>query len=552
MIQWHRVVVDPRKFERAVQALLRSLYPGAEAMDGAGGDGGRDSTLRSSDGLTIFEIKSFNQRLNRQQQRNIEKSLQTAALHKPDRWVLILPLNHSPAEDKWWNSLKGEFPKISLEWWGIDWLDFQFAGREDLRRYVEGEEYRLLELAHQFRQERDVLARGLPDLRERVIGLAQRAADLSPHWTTDFATGPDGIEFRFRERYPGAAQRDPISFKPVFEFPPDDPDAEEIARRLRQVMDYGGDVTVPGQFVRGFNIDASDETRRAFGWDRPSGTSKLEIRSIEDNRGLPLPCVLDVQKPDGRVIASITLQLNRRVSGARGITLTGSDPSGLLTAKFILDSDSRTTAGSMSFKVSSPIGLFPYAARPAADFIAAIKPGNSLTLRMGVPFAECDVTEPIFEDEGMLVRLVVAFDELQKHFGRPFPIPEGLKPSDLEELEALVEFVKTGKARWPYHTLTMHVRADRLEQFVSDHRFRQERGNLLAHFESFSLEYGDNRFDFGAVQFLAPRVTLVNFEEVKAAVGTGVDPEGRWKCIDGEHIYMSRFNNMIEGEITGE
>ena len=41
MIDWRNV--DPQRFERAVQALLKSLYPELKSLDGAGGDGGRDA-----------------------------------------------------------------------------------------------------------------------------------------------------------------------------------------------------------------------------------------------------------------------------------------------------------------------------------------------------------------------------------------------------------------------------------------------------------------------------------------------------------------------------
>ncbi|MFG3555077.1 hypothetical protein ACGGAQ_11850 [Micromonospora sp. NPDC047557] len=550
MIQWHRL--DPRKFERAVQALLRSTYPGAEAMDGSGGDGGRDSTLRTQDGLVIFEIKSYSERLTKGQQRKIEASLRAAAAHEPNRWVLILPLNHSPKEEKWFEELKRKFPAIQLEWWGVDWLDGHFASREDLRRMVEGGEYRLLELAREFDKEKAVLASGLPDLAGRFGILTQRSRDLSPYWIADFASGPDGMTFIFRERYPGAAQDDPISLKPVFAFSPDDPEAAEVERDLRHVMDFGGDVTVPGKFVQEFNVDASEETRLAFGWDRAPETKEIQIKSVEDNSGLPIPCTLDVLTPGGKIAASITVQLSQRVGGARGYTITGADPSGLLTARFLLEHpDVRASGPSLNFQVSSPIGLFPWATRPVADFIAAVQPGNRMVLRMGIPFGECEVMEPIFRDEDLLVRLITALDELQKHFGQLFPIPEGLTRKDLKELETLVEFVRHGRAQWPYHTVKMQFHHDKLEELVADESFTPEGGALLARFDSFGMKFGDNRFDVGRVQFYAPRIRLANFEQVRAAIGTGVDPDGRWECIDGEHIYMRSMSNTIEGEVSG-
>ncbi|MEU7835049.1 MULTISPECIES: hypothetical protein [unclassified Nonomuraea] len=59
--------------------------------------------------------------------RQIEKSLATAAQHKPIAWRLILPLEHTPPEKAWFDELQAQYPKILLAWQGIDWLDEQLA-----------------------------------------------------------------------------------------------------------------------------------------------------------------------------------------------------------------------------------------------------------------------------------------------------------------------------------------------------------------------------------------------------------------------------------------
>ena len=112
---------------------------------------------------------------------------------------------------------------------------------------------------------------------------------------------------------------------------------------------------------------------------------------------------------------------------------------------------------------------------------------------------------------------------------------------DLRLLEMLAELMATGRAEWPYQAMRANIPADRLEELLANKDFLTEKGALVARFDSFIWEHGEYRFDFGPVQFYAPRVQLTNMAELKAAVGTGTNPESRWECIDGEHVYASRL-----------
>jgi hypothetical protein len=479
MILWHRL--DPARVERAVQALVRILYQGAEAMDGAGGDGGRDVIWRSREGLVIFEIKSYAERLKAAQITKIKKSLTNAVKHRPVRWVLIVPLNHSPAEDAWFDELRRKYPAIELEWWGIDWLDGQFAERPYLRRYVEDDGYTLLQLAQEFDREQAVLAGGLSDAALRSGRLHQQVDSLSPFWRVDITLRPDGPLFTFSERYPGAGRDDPLSVKPVFTFPADDPDAEETERQLKRGLGYGRKVTIPQRFIERCDIDASEETRRAFGWDDPSETTEFQFLPTENNEGLPLPCTLDVTTPEGVPLASLQVQLTRRTGGHQGITVSGTDQSGVLTLTMMLDrAGNDDNSGLFEFDVAEVIGRWPFAMRPAADFLLAAVPGNRIELSLGhVCFGYHSIEEPLVEGISSAARMAVALDKLQKYFGQQFPVPDGLTGKDLRELEMLCELVANGKTQWVYHGMKVNIRADRLDAFLSNKDFQTGKGALL-------------------------------------------------------------------------
>jgi hypothetical protein len=551
MIRWQDL--DPATVERAVKLLIRELHPTAQGIDGSGGDDGRDITWDSPEGLVIFEVKSYSQRLTNGRKRDIRKSLTNAANHQPVRWVLILPLDPTPAEKSWFDGLKTEFSPVKLEWRGRDWLDAEFAPREHLVRYVEGPLYVLAERATELGHEQAVLANGIPDLAARLGTLSGRAQELSPFWRVDFAVRGNEFHFEYSERFPGAATIDPVTITPVFSFPADDPEAEEAERRLTQTLEYGGDVVVDGRFVERVDIEASEETKKLF--DHPEGTTSTGVQfiAVEDNEGLPAPCTLEIVSAEDLVLAAVTVQLSRRTRGNRGVALTGADPSGILQLRTAADHPvDGYYQGSVNIVFEELIGRWPSAVRPVADFVLAAEPGRRVAVRLGHnELGRVEIEADTLTDLKAAARLVIALDELQWSFATSFPVPDGLTMKDLRDLELLAELAATGRAQWPYRAMKVDIHADRLEELLNDNRIlTTEKGALVARFESYTWKHGEHRFDFGPVQFYAPRMRLTNLAELQVAVGTGTNPESRWECVDGEHIYVSRLIDSAASDAT--
>lgn len=537
MIQWHRISEDPRRFERVIQAMIREDEPGAEAIDGSGGDGGQDSRAwRTVDGKKIFEIKSMVRRLTNSHKRQIGKSLKAASAHNPDLWILVIPLNPSPSELAWFDRLRKDFAPIELEWRGIDWLDGQFEQRQHLRRALEGEGGHLLELARQYKHEQEVLAGGIRDYAGRLKALTALGDSLSLHWIADPARTPEGLVFTFRERYPGAAKDRPFAYEPTFAFPPDDPEAQQFELQWRQMKNYGGKATIPGRFIENLNINLPEEEQRALGFDRPKDTHTLEIRTREHSEGLPLACTLEVRSRAGDRVAAVPFQFTNHVSGARGVTLSGQDAAGVLGIRFI--HDAIDDSGNFAFNFSSPFGILPYDLRPTAELVLALDEGNEIEFKRGrSTFAKASVPGPLSPYEQKLARLIIALDDVQKNFEQEWPLPEGLTGNDLRELEALAKLVRDGYAEWPYKTIRMNFRADALEEVVRSDFFHAS-GAVVARFGNFGMVFAGHRFDLGPVQFYGGQMELTNRGEVRAAIGSGEDAEGRWKCVDGAVIQV--------------
>lgn len=112
-------IVGPRSsaaanFEELVSQLL-AMEIGADAIDGSGGDLGIDCYVGRFRGrLTAFQAKYFLGRLRKSQRAQIRKSFETAiAHHQIAVWVLCVPMDPSPDEREWLDSLGDQ-----TEWWG--------------------------------------------------------------------------------------------------------------------------------------------------------------------------------------------------------------------------------------------------------------------------------------------------------------------------------------------------------------------------------------------------------------------------------------------------
>src|SRR6266498_1402311 len=126
----------PEQVETLVAAWLIRVMPGAQRVDGAGGDDGADVRAPVEGGRHIFEIKSFSRRLTRANKRQIARSLATAVERQPDmaRWTLVLPLDLSPAEIRWFEQNLAPSPPVPVDWVGRTVLEAGLSEHCDLLR----------------------------------------------------------------------------------------------------------------------------------------------------------------------------------------------------------------------------------------------------------------------------------------------------------------------------------------------------------------------------------------------------------------------------------
>lgn len=154
----------------------------------------------------------------------------------------------------------------------------------------------------------------------------------------------------------------------------------------------------------------------------------------------------------------------------------------------------------------------------------------------------------MLEDMRPVARLAVALDDLQQHFSELFPIPDGLTRHNLRQMEMVRDLITGERTRWLYRGIKANIRRERLVNFLASEDIRRGYGAIVIRTETMSFTCGDNTFQVGPVQLWGPKMRLKNMPELEAAIGTDVDPEARWACMEEEHIYIRRLSSMDADE----
>ncbi|MFE2561612.1 hypothetical protein ACFXGT_37515 [Streptomyces sp. NPDC059352] len=122
-IPWDDLAKNPRASESLVTLLMLRLRGRAQAVDGSGGDGGRDLFEYAEDGrLVIYEAKSFTGRMNSGRRTQVVRSLTSAARHQPDHWDLLVPIDATPASSNGSNPCARSSRSSGTGWGAAGWI----------------------------------------------------------------------------------------------------------------------------------------------------------------------------------------------------------------------------------------------------------------------------------------------------------------------------------------------------------------------------------------------------------------------------------------------
>lgn len=455
-IQWNGF--EPQGYEDMVAVLLSRLHPEVQRIDGKGGDGGRDvQIVDGQDGLITcaFELKSFTGRMTPVRRKQVERSLKRAASLGPARWILVVPIDPTPAEDDWFRRLSKGY-SFPIEWYGKTWLDEKMSAFPDIRRYfLEGAKDEVFQLLREIREEQAIVT-DVPGAMGRLRALRERLNEIDPYYRYEVSTGTTAANHRLTDvvlsvsfgdgrvdvypKYLGAVKDRPVTIKANVAVGHDD-------ELVRDTLDYGLGATIPPSMVKGVTVDAPSGLGGSF--------PEAEISLLPLNSALDEPVTLSLDILDGdTILASWPVHLTERTEGIEGFILTGADSTAWLQTRLRVDIESG--------KLEANFWLDPKPAMPAAlvplfRWVGACHPPHRLAFRWPNGVGTSTEIQTPFPVDERLARVVEALAWLQDHRSAYWEFLPSLTPGEGQEIVTAVTLLKGESIDFTWESLNLSV-----------------------------------------------------------------------------------------------
>jgi hypothetical protein len=417
--------LSPAEYEDMVSVLLSRLRQ-ARRVDGSGGDGGRDCYFPGEEGTDAYELKSFTGRMESTQRRQVKRSLARAMEKKPRTWTLVVPIDPTPGEQEWFDSL-GAGLSARLEWLGKTWLEEQLARFPDIVRYFAGAAEEVVRILTEISRE-DALPDDAAGLAKRFAGQASRLNEIDPYYWFEFTIADETVTVTAHPRYPDASRDRPITVTATLQFD-DSPGQQETRAALADFMTFGTPVTIPADSITRLVVDAP----AGLGGEFPSGTLALDgIFTPGSEQAATVLLRVPAQTPIRHVI---TLDVTERSAGpAGGLRMLAQDRSGLLALEQRFDIGKRTYQAHLTYRYHADVlprdavSVLRFCAEVAAGQEMAVTDpaGNILATSSG---AFGPATWP--ED---YIRCAEVLAEVQQLTGTAFPLPNAFTAEDQRDM----------------------------------------------------------------------------------------------------------------------
>lgn len=435
-------------YEDMVACLLNHLNRETRRIDGSGGDGGRDVQFELPDGLHIFELKSFTGRMGKTQRRQVERSLAGAAKLKPVRWEMIVPIDPTVGELKWFKGLGTKYP-FPIELRGKTWLDTHFAERLFIWRYFcEGAKAEVLDLLREMHKEEAGLANGMPDVIERAKALAARANELDPFFVFKLELDGSSTKISIIPRYEGALEDRPITTQIQFRFDTNTPEGKAKFEEFKRANDFGLPIEIGSEFITRAEIDAPAGLGGVF------TPSHISLGPGHNAAAVPIDVEFLVLSETGQTIESLTVKMAPENVGNKGVILGGRDRSGLFFAQLIMGTEH--VSNNMNLRLES--GPFvPHELLEAVRFCAALHAPNKMALRTatgmlsGEP-SDCPDEPPV---NPILAEFVGNLAMVQGATGLVREVDGESEPRDFSNAAAGAALARGEEAQMPWTSMTM-------------------------------------------------------------------------------------------------
>ncbi|QEU92993.1 hypothetical protein [Streptomyces kanamyceticus] len=497
-VPWQELAKNPTASEALVTMLVLRLRPRAQEVDGTGGDGGRDLYEYTDSGELIhYEVKSFTRRMTSSRKGQVRRSLISTARYQPDHWDLLVPISPNPAETRWFEGLRDEFPFVR-NWYGLSWLNQRFAQHDDLVRYaLQGSGDYILDRIAEARAERDVMISGIPDLIERYSALQIRAQEISPNYSISASLdSTGGTTIHLSPKGNNSGVRSAIHFTGKFTFRRNNPDEERRLKRFEDALRYGGEVELARGNIQGMTIDAPSE----LGIGGSFVPEALRIEANRETLSPPLRAQLIVRSTSGLPTASLPLHFTQRTAGTDGGTLFGRDLTNFMQVKILYDNRNSSWHQTLSF--TPPEEALPQALVPVLRLISHARIGQIMEVAFQGP-AQTYLSAPISQNmtpggwgvkeaEGW-ADAYEALATLQAMTGQFFPAPADFTMRDGRDARDAISLLRGEKVNLKASTVSIGViREETLELLAASEAFA-----LAATYEGMLLSFGEHQIDLG-------------------------------------------------------
>lgn len=507
-----------------VSVLLSRLHPDARRIDGSGGDGGRDvQIVRSQDQQIIdaFELKSFTGRMTPTRRKQAARSLSRAAALGPPRWTLVVPIDPTPGEERWFHQLRQAY-SFPIRWFGKTWLDEKMSSFPDIRRYfIEGASEEVVRLLRELQNEQAIVT-DVPDAVARVRTLRERLNEIDPHYRYEISTGTSSannwpmdvvIAVSFADvrvdvypKYEGAVKDRPITINIEVLVGPDN----EV---VQNALDYGLDVKIPPELVGSVVVDAPSGLGGNF--------ANSEIDLFSTNQGLreAITVVLEIMEDD-KLLASCPIHLNKQTTGLRGTVLSGTDSSGWLRTRITFNFTTREFT--IKFRLA-PKPILPSSLVPLCRWLVALHPPHDLAIRWpGVPEIRSPARVPSLVGEGFC-QVVEALAYLQDTSGIYREVLPSSIPEEGEEIVRAATLLKGESIDFTWESFSLSLnrwepKLDGLSNGLSQ-QFIIEHDNWL--------ELDEVTIPIGRIRTYIPSAQLADPEGIQRDLSSGLVPELR-------------------------
>lgn len=516
MTPLHWPEIDAATFERMGTALIKSMHPQAERIDGAGGDQGREIQIRTGGELEFYQLKSFTGRLDAKsgRRRQVERSLAAAAKLNPTSWALVVPIDPTPGELNWFDGLRGRYA-FPLHWRGKNWLDTELATRPGLIRYfVHGGADEAVRLVTELGKEQAALVNGAPDALARTQHVVNQLNDLDPYYRFEITVGADGQRIVIIPKYPGAERDSPITAKLEMQFP-DTPEGRLRLDEVRSAIEFGTRLTIGNEELKSLSIEAPAGLGGVFS----QGTVVAEPVQDPDWN---LPGRLLLQNMEGATIGALPVVFNERTIGTKGFTITAWDRT--RTFRLTQRIDGLTARGEGSFEFAIPPDAYPGLILPVLRFLHRMRIPNKLVIEVNGELTSGH--SPLGDDEIVptaYLELIEALDRIQAATTSYFAIPEDFTQEEAGDIMQADRLLRGEAVPFTWTTINATITAQAgidvlLEEQPGTHSWRTVHPD-------YTLKVADHDLHLGQFNMVIDGATVANLEELRAAPVLGTDEE---------------------------